>query len=224
MMIPFYIIGIGPGSKDYLTRKACDIISGSDILAGSHRAIATVDFIIKKMPGSPEIFYIKQNREALTGFIKDKQDSKRISALVTGDAGFYSLLDYISRHFDRKLYEVCPGVSSVQVAASRLGILWHNAFFYSIHGRDMGTDNQDFIAAFDKGKSIYVLTDKKRNPPRFIATLGEKGFPLKDMQMTLFFNLAYDDEEIIDTDWLKLEKDYSKRKDKLCILLIRKKK
>ena len=34
-----YIVGIGPGSKDYLTKKAISIVEKSDYTVGSTRAI-----------------------------------------------------------------------------------------------------------------------------------------------------------------------------------------
>ena len=44
-----YIVGIGPGHKDYMLNKAIDILENSDIIIGFSRAIDSINFIdVKK--------------------------------------------------------------------------------------------------------------------------------------------------------------------------------
>ena len=222
-MIPFDIIGTGPGGKGSLTFRAFEIIQQADILVGSKRAINIVDFIIREKKNRPEFFFLKGNKEEMVTFIKNRKDSRRLALLVTGDAGFYSLLYYISRYFDKSEYRISPGISSVQIAASRMGLLWNNAFFYSIHGRDVKSGISDFTEAFYQGRDIYMLTDKQRTPLWFTRFLHEKGFQVHDMEIILFFNLDYEDEKIIHTDYNRLAEDVKNEEEKLCVMLIRKK-
>ena len=44
-----YIIGIGPGSSEYLTKKAVDTVKASDYTVGSTRAIELFDEVNNKI-------------------------------------------------------------------------------------------------------------------------------------------------------------------------------
>lgn len=44
-----YIIGIGPGSSEYLTKKAIDTVKSSDYTVGSTRAIDLFDDVNNKL-------------------------------------------------------------------------------------------------------------------------------------------------------------------------------
>ena len=222
-MKDFNIIGTGPGGRGNLTFRAFEIINSSDILVGSRRAVATVNFIVKDKNPKPEIFYLYANREEMLNLIQRKKHSHRISLLVTGDAGFHSMLHFMAQHFEKREYEIHPGISSVQLAASRLGVSWHESFFYSIHGRDVNADISNFKKAFIQGRDIYVLTDNKRNPIWFAGILEHMDLPLESREIVLFLNLDYQDEEIIHTDFRALDQDFNQDRNKLCIMLIRKK-
>ena len=43
-----YIVGLGPGHRDYMTKKALDILEKSDVILGFNRAIDSLDFIEKR--------------------------------------------------------------------------------------------------------------------------------------------------------------------------------
>jgi cobalt-precorrin-7 (C5)-methyltransferase len=222
-MNPFYILGTGPGGKDNLTLKACEIVAASDVIIGSERAVASVASIIHSRPIKPEIVFLHKNRDEIINYLKDRNSSKKYTLLVTGDAGFYSLQTYVSLHFAKEEYRVYPGISSIQLAAARLGLMWHEAYFYSVHGRDMDTSISELARAFIKGKPIYILTDSKRDPVWLAETLKQKKFPVMEMVITLFYNLGYDNEAIIHTDYPGVETGVMNRKDGLCLVLIRKK-
>ena len=42
-MSKLYIVGVGPGAKEYLTYKAVDVVKSADIVIGSKRAIDLFD-------------------------------------------------------------------------------------------------------------------------------------------------------------------------------------
>ena len=47
-----YIIGVGPGSKDYLTQKAINTVQKVDITIGSQRAVNLFDNVNERSPPS----------------------------------------------------------------------------------------------------------------------------------------------------------------------------
>lgn len=216
-MNPFYIVGVGPGCWDLLTLRACQIISDSDIVAASSRALETVDFLYKEKAVQPELFYLKKNREELLTLIRQR-GTKKLSVLVSGDPGFYSLLAFLSLHFNHEEYHVIPGISSIQAAASSLGMTWQNSLFYSVHGRDSFDDFDRLKAAVNPGTSVFVLLDSKQNASWFVGILKENDFPVDRMEFTLFYNLEYEDQEIFKLSYEDLMA-YN-RKDKLCLMMI----
>ena len=47
-MSKIHIVGIGPGSKEYLTFKARQVVESTDILIGSKRALELFDDVINE--------------------------------------------------------------------------------------------------------------------------------------------------------------------------------
>lgn len=43
-----YIVGLGPGNKDYILKRATDVLKESDYILGFERALNSLDFIDKE--------------------------------------------------------------------------------------------------------------------------------------------------------------------------------
>ena len=43
-----YIVGLGPGNRDYILKKAIDILNKSDVIIGFERLIKNLDFVYKE--------------------------------------------------------------------------------------------------------------------------------------------------------------------------------
>lgn len=128
----FYVIGVGPGDPKYLTKAGADAISGSDVLVGAKRhlqSFATDQHIRKALSG--------ENLMGIIEYIGANKDRYKISVLVSGDPCFFSFGNMINEKFNNTEYEVIPGISSVQLAFSKLKKPWDNAAFLSLHGRDI---------------------------------------------------------------------------------------
>ena len=109
-----YIIGIGPGSSEYLTKKAIDTVEMSDYTVGSTRAIDLFD----DAPGKIA-FNVKDLLDKLEEGVKLAADGNTVSILSTGDPGFSGVLNTVLRlsdenNFPEENIEVIPGISSLQ--------------------------------------------------------------------------------------------------------------
>ena len=84
--------------------------------------------------------------EDVIRFLENYEDGGTVTVLFSGDTGFYSGTKKLARALsERKIpFETEPGVSSAVYLASRLGISWENALFFTAHGRK-----------FDSGKGGY---------------------------------------------------------------------
>lgn len=181
------IVGIGPGSPEYITTAAQEMIRNSDILIGGERALKIFEALAKKT------FIIRNNLEEMVVYINKHRINSKIAVLASGDPSFYGILEFMKRNFPKTELEVSPGISSAQLACARLCISWHNAGFFSVHGRS--TEGLLKIAC-ESGK-VVVLTDPKNTPEVIARELVRAG--LKGRKIYVCENLSYNDEKI--TEW-----------------------
>lgn len=178
------VIGIGPGSPEYLTPIAGKKILEADILVGGERAL-------KPFLGSGRDHYlIKGNLSDMVDFINAHRFNKAVAVLASGDPAFYGIMNYLKKHFKEDELDVVPGISSIQLACARLNISWEDAVFYSAHGR-----NLDGLADLAKrsGKMI-LLTDQASTPAVVAQVLLEAG--IRDKKIHVCERLSCEDEKI----------------------------
>ncbi|HMK34473.1 MAG TPA: precorrin-6y C5,15-methyltransferase (decarboxylating) subunit CbiE [Desulfomonilaceae bacterium] len=124
------IVGCGPGSIEYLIPAALKSIIAADVLIGSQK-------LLDLFPDAAG------ERMALTSNIREVLDDmaellgrKRMVVLVTGDPGLFSFAKPVIERFGRDRCRLLPGISSVQVAFSRIGLDWADARIISTHKED----------------------------------------------------------------------------------------
>lgn len=183
-MIKINILGMGPGHRDYILPITIRAIDESDVLIGGKRILS--DFENK----GKELIYIDCKLSTIIEYIKQNKSHKKISLLLSGDTGFYSMLDYLKKHFDSDEMEVIPGISSYQYLMSKLKKTWHNSFVGSVHGREL-----DVIKVVQKYDSVILLTDNKNSPSRIGDILTKEG--IRNKKMIVGENLSYKHERII---------------------------
>lgn len=180
-----YVLGIGPGSKDYLLNKTEKIIEKMDVLIGGSRALKTFsEQQAKKIKITLPLVKIKN-------YIMANYEKKKIAVLVSGDPGLYSLLNYLKREINSDILEVIPGISSLQLAASRIKISWNDMKITSLHGKD---NKEELLSLLKKEAKVGFFTDSKF-PPAKIADYLLKN-KVGDKTIYVFENLSYTDEKI----------------------------
>lgn len=180
------VIGIGPGSAEYVTPIATTKASQCDVLIGGPRALKLFEHLHK------ETMIIDKNLGTLTEFIKNSVQHKKIGVLVSGDPGFYSMLTYLRKHFSTEQLEVLPGLSSVQVAFSRIGVPWQDAALLSLHGREF-----EQVKPHIHTDKLAFLTDGEHGPKEIAQYLLDQG--VSNRRAVACINISYPDEQIIDT-------------------------
>ena len=178
------VIGIGPGAREYVLPIALDTINSCEIIIGGNRNLeAFPEFKGDKIP-------LSKSLEDLIIFIKENKTSKRIGVIVSGDSGFYSILGFLNRHFNREELEVIPGISSFQYFFSRLKRPWQDFALLSLHGKRL-----DFIKELQDKQQVALLTDTVFSPDRLARELVQEG--LKKVYMMVGENLSYPEERIV---------------------------
>lgn len=178
------IAGIGPGAIEYITPAAFDAVKGCDLLVGGKRNLAVFDHLNK------ETYEYKANLENLVQFVNEERKTRKVCVVVSGDPGFYSLLDYFLKKLGVEALEVIPGISSFQYLFARIVKPWKDYSLCSMHGRD--TNIKDSLA--EKG-GVFLLTDRTNNPGKIADYLLEQG--LGKCLMTVGENLSYPEERIL---------------------------
>ena len=188
-MSKLYIVGIGPGSKDYLTLASKKAVESSDIVIGSKRALDLFE-----IPDHSKIELNAQNmNENMKLAVSEAKNGKIVSLLSTGDPGFSGILKPVLKLKEDIDIEVIPGISSVQLCAAKLKIPWDEADLITMHGKGISEGILDII---NNGKPTIMLPNFK--PSELANFLIENGVdPEKDAAVCE--KLSYEDEKIIET-------------------------
>ena len=201
-----YIIGIGPGSREYLLPLAEKIIRNADVLIGHERWLRL--FNMKK-----EKLFLKGNYSRILDYTLKNRDSKNIAVLVSGDPGIFSFSSLITSQLKPGEYEVIPGISSLQLAFARIGESWQDALIFSLHGRS----KRGLAEAVLRHRKVFLFTDGKNNPASAASFLFRKG--IRKRRIFVFKNLSFPDEVIIRTDIERLRKSREEWGG-LCVMIV----
>ncbi len=195
-----YVVGIGPGSSEYLTKKAIDTVKMSDYTVGSTRAIELFDDVQNKLA-----FNVKELLDTLEKGVQLAVDGNVVSILSTGDPGFSGVLNTVLRisgekNFPEENIEVVPGISSLQLAAAKCHIQWDNANVMTFHGRE---NIDDILPVINNGKKTIALPSRKvKDMAQFLLDNGVE----MDRKVTVCERLSYPDERIVDATLYEIAK------------------
>ena len=178
------IIGMGCGDINLLTGEARDVLRSADLVIGASR-------LLDLLPDDCLAEYIAEYRSDVICDIVLQRKCESCCVLYSGDTGFYSgargLLDLL---WERKIpVRVLPGISSVQIFASRLGQPWQSWRLVSAHGVSC-----DAVSEVMQGAPVFFLTGGKLTPRELCQQLTAAG--LGYLSVTVGENLSYPDESI----------------------------
>ena len=204
------VVGLGPGNIKYLSTSGIECIKEAEIIVGSTRQLLDLKTIISE---KQEIYTLGKLAELIT-YLKENIERK-ITIIVSGDTGYYSLVPYLSKNLSKDILNIIPNISSYQYLFSKLGENWQNFRLASVHGREFDyvkNINDEDIAG------LVLLTDDIQNPYEVSKNLYNNG--LRNLTVIVGENLSYDNEKIT---ILEIE-DYEKlnRKFDMNVLVLKK--
>ena len=189
-----YIVGIGPGASEYLTKRAIDTVKASDYTVGSTRAIDLFEDVSGTIA-----FNVKDLLDKLEEGVQLACDGNTVSILSTGDPGFSGVLNTVLRlsgekNFPKENIEVIPGISSLQLAAAKCHIQWDNANVMTFHGRE---NIEDILPIINNGKVTIALPSRKvKDMAQFLLDNGVDA----NRKVVVCERLSYPDEKIVESD------------------------
>ncbi len=204
------VVGIGPGSPEYITPAAVKVINESDVIIGGTRNLGALDLITGLNISGTEKYDITGRLDETKEFILRSIKNNRVTVIASGDPGFYGILGFLKKFMKADELNVVPGISSVQYISAKLGMTWESLQMGSLHGRD------ENIVALVSGGGAAFLTDGRSEISDIARVLSESGFG--ERKMYAGCNLSYPDEIIHSgtvNDFLNKDIDNS-----LCVVVI----
>lgn len=208
------LVGMGPGSADYITQIAKQSVQNAQIVIGAKRALEMFSGFIC----GESLVLTAQNMKDGLQYGLDSAKEKKVVILSTGDPGFSGLLGTIIKIAGKTVdVEVVPGVSSVQVCAARLRIRWDTAVLLSFHTNVNQEKKLAMVEALKKGKAVIALPDGYSFTPEKIAEFLISCGVDRRTPVSVCENLTLENEKIVTSSLVGI---LGMQFDKLCIMVV----
>ncbi len=212
------ILGIGPGSTKHLTKIAEEKIIQADAICGADRMIS---FAREFNPNCSE--FSEYRPEKIVAWILERieQGSQNIAILMSGDSGFYSGAKKLLRQLrENKIpAKIYPGISSVSLMASIIGIPWDDYHILSLHNTEKTQGEaflySDLILSVFEREYTFAITRGLEKNEGIMRELAASG--LGDVVVYIGEELGYANQKITKD---KVKNLLTHRFSKLCVLLI----
>jgi cobalt-precorrin-7 (C5)-methyltransferase len=194
-----YAVGVGPGSPSYITEMVKKIIVGSDFIIGYKYTLNTISDLIRKK----EVYEITmENQEEIYQKISRELGGGTLVVPFTGDVNF-SESEVVNRLIEIfGNVEIVPGISSVQVAASKAKIPLDKSKTITMHISTSIEDKKIELqkALIDGYNVVLVPRPWPKNPKKHFMPsevskyLKQSGFDTSKMKVYVFEALTTENE------------------------------
>jgi cobalt-precorrin-7 (C5)-methyltransferase len=195
---PVYAVGVGPGNQEYLTPRGERAIREADVVVGF---TTVVEFVADLTDADLLTCGYKDEADALEAFGKRVGAGEAGPAVAMGDpnhSGYQfvgKVQDAVERFSERPL-RVVPGISSLQVAASRARTPMEDTEFVTLHKSGDLEDDMARLAAAVHDRHLLVLPRPYDLMPGDLAQfLLEQGTE-PELEALVCEKLTHDDEAI----------------------------
>jgi len=194
-----YAVGVGPGSPDYITENVKKIIQESDVVIGYKY---TLNIISNFLQGK-EVYEITMEDQEITYQKIFKELGDRILVVpFTGDVNFSEseVVDRLIEIFGD--VEIIPGISSVQVAASKSKIPLDKSKIITMHvTTPIENKKIELQKALIDGYNVILIPrpwpkdpEKHFMPSEIAKYLKQNGFDTSEMKVHVFEALTTENE------------------------------
>jgi cobalt-precorrin-7 (C5)-methyltransferase len=194
-----YAVGVGPGSPKYVTEIVRQVILNCDIIIGYKYTLKTIeDLIVGK-----EIYEITMNnQEESYQKILPELGNRSLVIPFTGDVNFSEseVVDRLIEIFGE--VEIIPGISSIQVAASKARVPLDKSKIITMHVTTSIEEKKlELQKALIDGYSVILVPrpwpkqpDKHFMPSEISLYLKNNGFDTSIMKVHVFEALTTENE------------------------------
>ncbi|MDA7494902.1 precorrin-6y C5,15-methyltransferase (decarboxylating) subunit CbiE [Nitrosopumilus sp.] len=194
-----FAVGVGPGSPKYVTEIVKEILQNCDIIIGYKYTLKTIENLIE----GKEIYEITMNdQEKSYQKILPELGDRTLVIPFTGDVNFSEseVVDRLIEIFGE--VEIIPGISSIQVAASRTKVPLDKSKVITMHVTTPIEDKKlELQKALIDGFSVVLVPrpwpkqpDKHFMPSEIAIYLRENGFDTAKMKVHVFESITNENE------------------------------
>ena len=214
-MSKVYAVGVGPGSPKYVTEIVKEIIQNCDVIIGYKYTLKTIeDLIVGK-----EVYEITMNdQEDSYQKIFPELGDRTLVIPFTGDVNFSEseVVDRLIEIFGE--VEIIPGISSIQVAASRAKVPLDKSKVITMHVTTPIEDKKlELLKALIDGFSVVLVPrpwpkqpDKHFMPSEIAIYLREHNFETDKIKVHVYEAITTENETSFEGTVKELEgKEFS---------------
>ena len=182
---PVHVVGLRPGvlspppGVDDILTRAQVLVAGRRLLDAAPRSCRPEKVIPVAGPLAPILEEITRDLDA----------GKAVVVLADGDPLFFGLGKRLIEHLGPERVFVHPNLCTLQMAAARVGLPWHEVRVVSLHGR---SDFNPLFASLARFERLAVFTDPENSPAVIAQALLERG--VVDAQLIVLENLGAQNE------------------------------
>jgi len=194
-----YAVGVGPGSPNYITETVKKIILDSDFIIGYKYTLNTISDLIH----DKEVYEITmENQEKIYQKVSRELGNGILVVPFTGDVNFSEseVVDRLIEVFGN--IEIIPGISSIQVAASKAKIPLDKSKIITMHVTTSIEEKKlEIQKAIIDGFNVILVPrpwpkDPKKHfmPSEISKYLKQNGFDTSKMKVHVFEALTTENE------------------------------
>jgi len=194
---PVLAVGIGPGNPDFLTPRAREAIEDAEVVVGFE---TVVEYVAGLTDADLLTCGYRDEARTLAAFAERVDADETGTAVLMGDPNHsgYQFLGKVQRALDRPV-RVVPGISAVQVAASRARTPMEETAFVTLHkSGDLDGDLERLREAVGEGHLLVLPRPFDWMPGDVAADLRARGAD-PDLTALVFERLTHDDETVTRT-------------------------
>ncbi|MFC4543761.1 cobalt-precorrin-7 (C(5))-methyltransferase [Halosolutus amylolyticus] len=196
---PVFVVGVGPGNPAFLTPRGERAIREADVVVGF---TTVVEFVEDETDADLLTCGYKDEADALQEFGDRVAAGESGTAVAMGDpnhSGYQfvgKVQDAVERENPEIPVRVVPGISSLQVAASRARTPMEDTEFVTLHkSGDLEADMDRLAGAVDDRHLLVLPRPYDRMPGDVAAFLLDHGAD-PGLEALVLEKLTHDDEEI----------------------------
>jgi precorrin-6y C5,15-methyltransferase (decarboxylating) CbiE subunit len=201
-----FLVGVGPGSHNYLTDIVKQVIIKSSYIIGYHYTLSTIRHLLDtKNQNIIEVTMLSQDQIYQQVYGQMKND-EYCTIPFTGDVNFSEseVVDRLLQIFGDTNVEIIPGISSIQVAASKAKIPLDKSAILTFHvTKKIDREKKDLVNAIRSKKSVIMLPrpwngnkEKQFMESDIAYFLRANGIETTDLKAWVFEFLTRENEKI----------------------------
>lgn len=203
-----FVIGVGPGSRKYITEYSKEVIEKSNYVVGYRYTLSTISHLIDRSRQQVFEVTMRNQEEVYQHIFNDlMKDGDQCIVPFTGDVNFSEseVVDRLLQLFGDSNVELIPGISSIQIASAKSMIPLDKAAIITFHVTDDIEEKKlDLVKSVADKKSVILVPrpwpsnpSKSFMPSEISLFLKEKNIDTSKIDVWVFENLTDDKKETI---------------------------